>query len=62
MSNCEVVHPSAFPALFGVAKVPSKQQLYTWRTRYAFPASLTVPKGHYPLAAVRAWFAARAAS
>jgi hypothetical protein len=55
----EVVHPRAFPALFGLSTVPSKMTLYKWRKQHGFPSSLTVPKGHYPLAAVRSWFAAR---
>jgi hypothetical protein len=56
-----VVHPRAFPALFGLASVPSKQRLYAWRTKHGFPASLDIPRGHYPLAEVRKWFASRAA-
>jgi len=57
----EVIHPSAFPARFGLARVPSKGTLKRWRQRDGFPDSLGVPRGHYSLEAVQQWFSERAA-
>jgi hypothetical protein len=52
----EVVHPRDFPARFGVAKAPTKSTLKRWREQRGFPASLTVPRGHYRADEVQSWF------
>jgi hypothetical protein len=57
----QVIHPSDFPAKFGVAKRPSKSTLKRWRASAGFPQSLEVPRGHYRLDEVEAWFKSRAA-
>jgi hypothetical protein len=54
----DVVHPRDFPERFGVNKAPSKSALKRWRQAHGFPASLTVPRGHYRADEVAAWFAA----
>jgi hypothetical protein len=55
----EVVHPKDFPSKFGLARVPTKVTLRTWRREHGFPASVEIPRGQYRLDKVRAWFASR---
>jgi hypothetical protein len=40
---------------FGLGRVPSASSIKRWQKR-GFPKALSVPKGYYPEAAVRAWF------
>ncbi len=58
----EVIHPQQFPARFGLKKVPVKATLKRWRDSAGFPAILEVPRGHYRLDEVEAWFASRQAN
>jgi hypothetical protein len=55
----EVVHPRDFPSRFGVAKAPTKSTLKRWRKERGFPGVLDVPRGHYRVEEVMAWFATR---
>lgn len=57
----QVIHPKDFPSRLGVAKVPAKATLKRWRNNHGFPRALDVPRGHYRLDEVEAWFKSRAA-
>ena len=55
-----VVHRRDFPARFGLSRPPSIATVKRWQKNAGFPQALTYPKGHYPEAEVRTWFAQQA--